>query len=415
MEKDYLLSFFAKLTSLSWWSRLFHWQWISGQIQGQLKEIQDTWNREQREWENREKEGTQKISQLSQESTQLLSDRAELKALLGASRERIGDLEKSNQVLAERKDDIERQLNEEKRTIASFIKEKELMTKEYEKRVDSLNRAHEQMCSREEAIEKAKEEERREKLERLKKTWIDHELQVEEKIRNLCQKHQIEYIEREQVPFTGKPDNAVKICDEIIIFDAKSPQTDDLGNFEKYIKTQTEAVKKYAKKDDVKNEIFLVVPNNAIETLRQHSFDLADYQVFVITTDSLEPILLCLKRIETYEFAETLNPEDRQAICTILGKMAHGIKRRIQVDQYFTKEFLALLSHADNMPKDILQESLKVERASKLNPPQEKRAKTLPLEEIIKDHQKITAETQAKGINVSQKLHQIEDIPLYKK
>ena len=49
--------------------------------------------------------------------------------------------------------------------------------------------------------------------------------------------------------------------DQLIVFDAKSPANDDLSNFPKYIKTQTENLKKYAKHDNVKKDLFLVIPS----------------------------------------------------------------------------------------------------------------------------------------------------------
>ena len=44
--------------------------------------------------------------------------------------------------------------------------------------------------------------------------------------------------------------------DQLIIFDAKSPANDELSNFPKYIKDQTENLKKYAKHENVKRSFF---------------------------------------------------------------------------------------------------------------------------------------------------------------
>ena len=68
-------------------------------------------------------------------------------------------------------------------------------------------------------------------------------------------------------PFHGNPDNTIEICDEYIIFDAKCPSGDDLTNFPKYIKTQTEIVKKYASQEKVKKDIFLVSSANTIHVI----------------------------------------------------------------------------------------------------------------------------------------------------
>ena len=41
--------------------------------------------------------------------------------------------------------------------------------------------------------------------------------------------------------------------------------------------------KKYAKHDNVKSDIFFVVPSNTLERLNQFVYNLADYNVFVIS------------------------------------------------------------------------------------------------------------------------------------
>jgi hypothetical protein len=76
---------------------------------------------------------------------------------------------------------------------------------------------------------------------------------------------------------------------------------------------------------------------------RQFEFRLSDYTVFVIPIDALEPIILALQKIEAYEFAEKLSPEDRDNICRVIGKFVHLSKRRIQIDGFFAKQFFELL------------------------------------------------------------------------
>ena len=162
----------------------------------------------------------------------------------------------------------------------------------------------------------------------------------------LCQTHLVDYIE--EVPFKGKPDNTINICDEYIIFDAKSPANDDLTNFPKYIKRETDNLKKYASQESVKKEIFLVVPSNTIGHISQLTYNLGDYKVYVISIDSLEPIILSLKKIEEYEFAEQLSPEERENICRVIGRFAHTTKRKIQIDQFFANQFIELLVKCKN-------------------------------------------------------------------
>ena len=160
--------------------------------------------------------------------------------------------------------------------------------------------------------------------------------------------------------------------DQLIIFDAKSPANDDLNNFSKYIKLQTENLKKYAKHDDVKKDLFLVIPSNTLNVIEKFTYNIGDYNVFIVTKDALEPVILSLKS-EEYEFAETLSPDQRDNICRIIGKFAHTTKRRIQIDQFFAEEFLDTLQKAKQLPSEILESVISFENAEKLNPPVEKR------------------------------------------
>ena len=108
------------------------------------------------------------------------------------------------------------------------------------------------------------------------------------------------------------------ICGEYIVFDAKSPRNDELNNFPTYIKTQANSLSKYAKHKDVKNHLFLVVPENTINSLKTLTYNDSNYCVHVISPQSLPITMWSLKQIELYEFAEKLSPEDR-------GKLSKGL------------------------------------------------------------------------------------------
>ena len=184
-----------------------------------------------------------------------------------------------------------------------------------------------------------------------------------------------------------------------MIFDAKSPQSDDLTNFPTYIKQQAEAVKKYVKEENVKKDLFLIVPANTINELDMFYYNMADYNVYVLTPDAMEPILMSLRKIEDYDFAEQLSPDERENICRVIGKFAHATKRRAQVDFYFFKEFANIWNNCLSLPSDIIDKILEFERSDKMNPPLEKRAKTIPLKELDADYRHAKQEAKAKDVN----------------
>lgn len=223
-----------------------------------------------------------------------------------------------------------------------FQQTEEGRRQKYESDIANINLIRQQIQDdRKDEIEHQQKDEI-EKLRLMKETWAKHEISVKNEIKMICQKNTIEYVDK--VPFKGNPDNTIKVCDEFIVFDAKSPASDDLQNFRNYIKNQTESVVKYVKQENVKKDVFLVIPSNTVPVINQFCYNMADYNVYVVTLDSLEPIILCLKRIEDYEFLEQLSPEEKENICRIVGKFAHTAKRRIQIDQFFAREFFEILT-----------------------------------------------------------------------
>ena len=226
---------------------------------------------------------------------------------------------------------IQTEKTELTKKLASLTEAEPIRIQEYDRKLATLNQSFENQRAEEKRIRVSKEAEVQAKAQELKETWSRHEKEVEDKMKLMCQQEGIEYIDKEKYPFAGKPDNCIKICDEYIIFDSKSPQGEDLSNLPTYIRTQAEQAKKYSKQAEVKKDIFLVVPTNSISVIKETFINLGQYNVHVITPESIRPILIQLKKIEDYEFAEQLSPEDRTQLAKVIGRMAHGMKRSVQV------------------------------------------------------------------------------------
>jgi len=253
-------------------------------------------------------------------------------------------------------------------------------------------------------LEKEREESLRANMEEMKRTWLNHEKKVEETLKALCRKHTIEYLGKEAVPFKGKPDNTLKICEEHVIFDAKSPQGEDLSNFVDYVKKQSQDVQKYAKEKSVRKDIFLVVPANTIEMFDDYTVNHGDYRVYIVTADSLEPIILSLKRIEEYEFVDQLSPEEREDICRVIGRLSHLTKRRIQVDSFFCEEAFKALKECGCLPEDFSEKTLEYEKSTKLNPPVERKVKIIADKELLKAVETVKKDATFFGLDTSEAL-----------
>ena len=305
-----------------------------------------------------------------------------------------------NTILKEKLSNIEQERNNLKNENIFLKKEEENRNETLRKSIESTNTLQESLTNEKERLNDLRVKETEDRLEKMKWTWGEHEKDVENHLKLICRNHVIKYISQEDFPHPrNKPDNSIEIMDQLIVFDAKSPANDDLSNFPKYIKLQTESLKKYAKHDDVKKDLFLVIPSNTLQVIDKFTYNISDYNVYIVTKDALEPIILSLKKIEEYEFADKLSPEERDNVCRIIGKFAHTTKRRIQIDQFFAEEFLDTLNKAGTqLPRDILESVIQFENAEKLNPPMEKRKKQILTKDLKAKSEEIKKEIELRNI-----------------
>jgi hypothetical protein len=384
---DNLKAFFAKIKLLTFWQRVFFWSTLkalSYEAYEEFKSLSDN---------------AETLNKLITEKDGIISEQGKNLQILSA---RVSDLTTANQKLESRVANLETELkrvNFEKAETANKVTRFEQMEQarqeEFQKNVSGVNAIRAGLENERQKINDERLREKEDAFERMKQTWRNHEEAVKTSIKNICQSQLIEYVR--DVPFKGKPDNTISIAGEYVIFDAKSPAGDDLENFPKYLKIQTESVNKYIKQENVKSDIFLVVPSNTTEVITQFTYKMADYNVYIVTIDSLEPIILSLKKIEDYEFAEQLTPDERENICRIIGKFAHTAKRKIMIDYFFSFQFLDIISKCNiSLPDDIYKSVVEFEKSEKLNPPQEKRAKQILMEDLLSESERLAMEAKAR-------------------
>jgi hypothetical protein len=345
-------------------------------------------------------------SQVSQLEKEIITREAEVQnlnknlAVANTKIETFDQLKTEKTQFEERLKQVEIERNNLKNETTSYKNAEEGRQKEASKHLAAVVTLQESLDKEKERFNDERINDKEAHFEKMKSKWSEHEKDVQNHLQIICKNNIITYISQEDFPHPrNKPDSSIEIMDQLIVFDAKSPANDDLSNFPKYIKLQTENLKKYAKHEDVKNDLFLVIPSNTLEVINQFYYNIGDYNVFIITKDALEPIILSLKKVEEYEFADKLSPEDRDNVCRIIGKFAHTTKRRIQVDEFFAREFLDTLSKAGSqLPRDILENVIKFESAEKLNPPMEKRNKSILTKDLKDQVDKLEKEMQLREI-----------------
>lgn len=384
---EYLKPFFELVKKAGFWRRLFRWREIrqlSYDAYEEYRSISDLVEQLNKSIEDQKEQ----IRSLVQDSEIKQSRLEDYRIGTGKLEDRIKRMEEDLERLNREKGDLSNR-------IAKFEEKEQLRQEQYQKNVTAVNTLKDSLEKERQQLHDDRIREKEQAFEKMKQTWKDHEALVESSIKNICNRHTIEYVN--EVPFRGKPDNAIMIAGEYIIFDAKSPASDNLSNFPAYMKAQTDQLGKYIKQENVKKEIFLVVPSNTVDVIGQFTYYMGDYNVYILTLDALEPVILALRKIEEYDFADKLSPEERDNICRVIGKFAHTTKRRIQIDYFFSYQFLEILGKVkSDLPNEFYDIVEEFEKAEKLNPPQEKRNKQILTDELVADSEKLAIEAEAK-------------------
>jgi myosin heavy subunit len=204
------------------------------------------------------------------------------------------------------------------------------------------------------------EEKLRQAEEERDRVWADHEKNVIAQMTDLCKQPQYAFscFTNTNLPegFDGslKPDFMIEFIDQYIIFDAKKSKSESLSTYiANTVKTTVAKVKKNPK---IATMIFLVVPTEAIGELKTHHHVHDGYTLYVVSPEALAPILASLKRITAYEFAEQMDPQERDNIIQLITDFAFHINLRNAADLVLTKLGAEALHKAQRLAPALAEE-----------------------------------------------------------
>lgn len=183
--------------------------------------------------------------------------------------------------------------------------------------------------------------------------WAEHEKSVIATMLSLCKQPQYAFTcySNTDLPegFDGslKPDVMIEFLDQYVIFDAKKSKSESLSTYiNNTVKTTVTKVKKNPK---IASMIFLVVPSEAISELKTHHAVHEGYTFYVISPEALAPILASLKRITAYEFAEQMDPQQRENIVQLIAEYDFHVNLRNAVDLVVSKMGAELSKKAERL------------------------------------------------------------------
>jgi hypothetical protein len=123
-----------------------------------------------------------------------------------------------------------------------------------------------------------------------------------------------------------------------------------------------ESVKKTAAKikgnQKIYSTVFLVVPTDAVQSLKQVSFYEEGFTFYVISPEALEPILASLKRMESYEFTEGIDPQERENIVDLVAAFDFHVSTRNAHELQMIYHGLETLHKAQNTNPELMAEAM---------------------------------------------------------
>ncbi|PIR48524.1 hypothetical protein COU80_02315 [Candidatus Peregrinibacteria bacterium CG10_big_fil_rev_8_21_14_0_10_55_24] len=290
----------------------------------------------------------EEIGELKNQCIQLKSEKDELSG--------------NNKVLFAEKSDIKAQLKELSTRVATFEAEEKRKDREHQTSLEKLEAAQKSLERERERVTRADAARQEQEMEERDRLWAEHEHTVVAHLTELCRKPQYGFTcyDNANLPegFYGslKPDVLIEFIGQYVIFDAKVSKA---SNMQTYIADQVKKTATKVKgKKDIYPTVFLVIPTHAVGELKKLSYYEDGFSFFVVSPEALEPILATLKRIANYEFAQEMDPQQRENLVDILAHLDFHISTRNAVDWHLMQHGIATLAKIRETDPELLTEVL---------------------------------------------------------
>ena len=248
--------------------------------------------------------------------------------------------------------------------IAKFAAEKEQKFKEHQVGIDKINQADQALKDERGRVlesEKAKKEKSEQERDRL---WNDHEVNVVSWITDLCKQPSFSFtcFSNTTLPpedFIGKfmPDVAISFLNQYVIFDAKVSKAENLNTYiQDQVKSTASKIEAAKMGSKIYPHVFLVVPTEAIAQLPKLHHIHGVYTFYVVSKESIVPILSLLKRITTYDLAESIDPQQREKFIHSLADLVSHIHYRNAHDVLLVAKGIEVLENVKERDLELTNE-----------------------------------------------------------
>lgn len=229
---------------------------------------------------------------------------------------------------------------------------------EFWRQINDLENARKSLEDEKKRIRK-EDEDKKHELEALRdRIWAEHEDKVISNLRDICSKKEFNFqvFSNKDLPnefdWSFKPDFMILHLGEYIIFDAKMSKSSQIDT---YLASQIkETVRKIkTSKANIHKTIFFVIPS--WECVRKTHYFEEGFNFYIITPECFEPILATFKKIQEYDLAEELIPQERENIISLIAILSSHISQRNAIDQINSQEWQKVLFTQQSLSSDLIE------------------------------------------------------------
>ncbi len=320
----------------------------------------------------------EKLILLERDKTRLAESKIRLEGELERKSEELGELKGDIKKISKERDELggkyetlflekielqsvrknlEEKVDETSKVIARHNAEEIRKQKEFEERITKLANAEKALEDERQRIRREDEEKQANIDAERERIWHNHEQMVVSKLRETCQKSNIGFLlhDNTNLPATFtklKPDAVIPFLWQYVVFDAKKSK-----NIRSYIDDQVKSTaKKYKDNPEIYSTVFFVIPNEELQELKNQSFLEDGFSFYVISPDSIEPILASLKKISEYDTIADFDPQDREIIVNLITNYDRHISLQNAANILFTKESIGLMNSKEGLHSEIQKE-----------------------------------------------------------
>lgn len=298
----------------------------------------------------------QKPQPLDQNAEQI----AELKAELQIAKSEKDELSGKNkqmyaQLLNLQNDNqnLQKENDKTKEELAQYRAQEKKREEDFQNRITKLEQSRQALEDEQRRIRREDEAEQAAAIAARDSIWNEHEASVLALLAELCQKPELTFktYDNKNLPegWSGglKPDFMLELLDFFVVFDAKSSRSENLQNY--LAENVKKTAEKLQKQSRIYSSVFFIVPTQAISELKKLHYFEQGFSFFIISPEALAPILASFKKIESYEFAENLTPEQRENIVNLIAELSQQINFTNALNLLSTQRGIFALERLKNL------------------------------------------------------------------